>query len=54
MRYPAASSGISPRGIILFAASGGEFDPERLRRRTEAESIGLPHRSGISLERREV
>ena len=31
MRYPAASSGVSPRGIILFAASGGEFNPERLK-----------------------
>jgi hypothetical protein len=30
MNLPAASSGVSPGDIILFAASGGEFDPERL------------------------
>ena len=30
MKLPAASSGVSPGDIILFAASGGEFDPERL------------------------
>ena len=30
MKFPAASSGVSPGDIILFAASGGEFDPERL------------------------
>ena len=32
MNNPAASSGVSvsPEGIILFAVSGGEFDPERL------------------------
>jgi hypothetical protein len=31
MNHPAASSGVSPGGSILFAASGGEFDPERLK-----------------------
>ena len=31
MKLPAASSGVSPGDIILFAASGGEFDPERLK-----------------------
>jgi hypothetical protein len=33
MNNPAASSGISvsPEGIILFAVSGGEFDPERFK-----------------------
>jgi len=31
MKLPAASSGVSPGDIILFAVSGGEFDPERLR-----------------------
>jgi hypothetical protein len=36
MNHPAASSGVSPGGIILFAASGGEFDPERLKRYYEA------------------
>jgi len=30
MNHPAASSRVSLGGIILFAASGGEFDPERL------------------------
>ena len=30
MNHPAASSGVSPGGIILFAASGGEFNPKRL------------------------
>jgi len=31
MNYPAASYGVSPGGIVPFAASGGEFDPERLK-----------------------
>lgn len=30
MNNPAASSGVSLGVVILFAASGGEFDPERL------------------------
>jgi len=31
MNHPAASSGVSPGGIFPFAASGGEFDPKRLK-----------------------
>jgi hypothetical protein len=28
---PAANRGVSPGGIVLFAASGWEFDPEKLK-----------------------
>lgn len=33
MKLPAASSGVSPGDIIFLAASGGEFNPERLNQR---------------------
>ena len=39
MKLPAASSGVSPGDIILFAASGGEFNPERLKKELVMLSI---------------
>ena len=42
MNYPVASSRVSPRGIILFAASGGEFNPERFK--FSKTQISAPHR----------
>ncbi len=35
MTYPAANSGVSIRNLIIFiAASGGQFNPERLKEDT--------------------
>ena len=40
MNNPAASSGVSLGTIILFAASGGEFDPERLTFTIKIKYVG--------------
>jgi hypothetical protein len=48
MNNPAASSGVSPEGIVLFAASGGEFDPERLKKRGPDEKKPNPPISRIA------
>ena len=46
MNNPAASSGVSLGAVILFAASGGEFGPERLKIFTR---VAIPCQSELQM-----